>query len=516
MNPPRAARRIHPTDRAKEAILNVNVQTIFWMDAFLYLMLHAAIWYGLARFRSPIVTLWSVSGILSALSLCVLGSRGVLPTDVIVVVGQLLMVLGNWGRQIALRSLDGPPETGWLWRMGLFNLGYMVLSCSLQFTGSPESTIMLLFYAFYSVNCLEYVRSGQRIGLTHDTIGATSVKWAGMVLSSSLAIKTLAMLAGVGATDLYEVSWDHGVVFAGQFVAIIMLSVGFMQIYIDKDHRAKMAVQQQLAREQERTALAIQHSNDLASLLREREEIIRQLTLSNKSAGMGALVASFAHELNQPLAATLLHAELIQGQMKAALEGGRPADPQLLATVASHIVSDTQRAGDIIRKLRKLFRMGKGEFAKLDFQQLVLDVMDIVQVKLVQQRVRIRTAFDPDFQLSGDATQLHQVVLNLMTNAIDAMAEIEHRERVLQVRGRVSPGYLDLEIEDNGTGIPLEKQTEVFSLFKSTKSEGMGVGLWLSQAIVESHGGSLSFVSQPGQGTVFTLRLPSVDYVLPA
>lgn len=496
--------------------MNLDVQTIFWMDAFLYLMLHAAIWYGLARFRSPVVALWSVSGILSALGLCVLGSRGLLSTDLVVVLGQLLMAVGNWGRQIALRSLDGPAKIDWMWRMGLFNLAYLALSYTLQFSGSPESTIMLLFYIFYTVNCLEYVRSGQRIALIHDTIGATSVKWAGLVLVSSLGLKTLAMLAGVGASDLYEISWDQAVVFGGQFVAIIMLSVGFMQIFIDKDHRAQMAVQAQLAREQERSLLALRHTQDLSDLLKEREEIIRQLTLSNKSAGMGALVASFAHELNQPLAATLLHAELIQGQMQAALNGGRPADPRLLGTVASHIVSDTQRAGDIIRKLRNLFRMGKGEFAKLDFQQLVLDVVDIVRVKMVDKKVRILTSFDARFQLSGDATQLHQVVLNLVTNAIDAMNDIEHRVRVLHIRGRVSPDYLDLEIEDNGTGIPLDKQAEVFSLFKSSKSEGMGVGLWLSQAIVASHGGTLSFVSQPGQGTIFTLRLPSADYVLPA
>jgi signal transduction histidine kinase len=306
------------------------------------------------------------------------------------------------------------------------------------------------------------------------------------------------------------------VVFAGQFTGITLLSVGFMQIFIDKAHRSKIAVQEQLARQHENALLAQQHAQALSNLLAEREEIIRQLTLSNKSAGMGALVASFAHELNQPLAATLLHAELIQAQIKVAQGGGRAVDPQLLGTVASHIVGDTQRASDIIRKLRALFRMSKGEFAKLDFKQLVLDVLDVVQVKMVQQKVRILTTFDEEFRLSGDATQLQQVVLNLVNNAIDAMRDIEHRERLLQIRGLVSPAYLELEVEDNGTGIALDKQAEVFSLFKSTKSEGMGVGLWLSQAIVESHGGTLSFVSQPGQGTVFTLRLPSADLVLPA
>jgi signal transduction histidine kinase len=478
-------------------------------------MLHAALWYGLARFRSRVAVLWSASGILSAVSLCVLGSRGLISTDHVVVWGQLLMVLGNWGRQIALRALDGQPESRWLWLSGLINFCYLVLSYSLHFSGAPESIIMVVFYCYYAINCLEYFWSGRNIAQRYDSIGAASIQWAGLVLSGTLGIKALAMMLGYGSDELYEASWDNALVFAGQFTAITMLCVGFMQIFIDKDHRSKIATQEQLMREQEHNALAQQHSQALSELLSEREEIIRQLTLSNKSAGMGALVASFAHELNQPLAATLLHAELIQSQLNGVQQPHQVIDAKLLSTVASHIVSDTQRAGDIIRKLRNLFRMSKGEFAKIDFKQLVLDVLDIVQVKMVEQKVRLFTTFDDGFRLSGDATQLQQVVLNLVSNAIDALAVIDHRERLLQIRGIVSTGFMELEVEDNGTGIPYDKQDEVFSLFKSTKFDGMGVGLWLSQSIVASHGGTLSFYSQPGQGSVFTLRLPSADYVLP-
>jgi hypothetical protein len=124
------------------------VQTIFWMDAFLYLMLHAAIWYGLARFRSPVVVLWSASGIFSALGLCVLGSRGWLSTDTVVLAGQFLMAAGNWGRQIALRSLDGPPPAPWVWASACLNLGFLGLSYGLHFSGHPESTLLLVFYAY--------------------------------------------------------------------------------------------------------------------------------------------------------------------------------------------------------------------------------------------------------------------------------------------------------------------------------------------------------------------------------
>ena len=97
------------------------------MDAFLYLVLHAAIWYGMARYRSGLVTLWSVSGIFSALGVWVLGCRGLLPTDVVVFWGVLFMALGNFGRQAALRSLNGPADRRWLWGMGSFYGEYVLL-----------------------------------------------------------------------------------------------------------------------------------------------------------------------------------------------------------------------------------------------------------------------------------------------------------------------------------------------------------------------------------------------------
>lgn len=486
----------------------MNVQTIFWMDAFLYLMLHAAIWYGLARFRSPVVLLWSVSGIFSALGLCVLGSRGLISLDVVVVAGQFLMAAGNWGRQVALRSLDGPADRTWLWASGGANVAFLTLSYSLHFSGSPESTIMLLFYAYYTFNSLEYFFTGKRIGLTNDRKGSASVMWAGMLLSVTLGIKTVAMLTGAGATDLYANSWDHAVVFVGQFVGLVMLCVGFMQIFIDKDNRKKIATEQQLAREQERGALALQHADDLSALLTEREEIIRQLTLSNKSAGMGALVASFAHELNQPLTATLLHAELMQAKLASAHHARQPLDVAMLNTVVDAIVNDTQRAADIIRKLRNLFRMSKGEYTDVPLAPLVQDVLDLVRSKMHHNNMALTTTLDKGLQLHGDATQLQQVVLNLLNNAIEAMLEMPERRAHLVVRSKISGDFVDLDVEDNGKGIGPEHRDDVFSLFKTSKSQGMGVGLWLSRAIVEAHGGQLTCHSEPGQRTVFTLRLP--------
>ena len=494
-----------------EADLILNVQTIFWMDAFLYLMLHAAIWYGLARFRSPVVVMWSFSGILSALALCVLGSRGWLSTDVVVVAGLFLMAAGNWGRQVALRSLNGPPSTVWLWSSGGANVAFLALSYGLQFSGSPESTIMLVFYVFYAFNCLEYFFAGKRIALTHDKKGADSVMWAGLILSVTLGVKALAMIAGVGAEDLYEPSWDHALVFIGQFTAIMLLCVGFMQIFVDQDHRSKLATEQQLAREQEHAALALQHAQDLGALLTEREEIIRQLTLSNKSAGMGALVASFAHELNQPLTANLLHAELLQAKLEEAEREQSMPNLAFLIQVASAVAHDTQRAADIIRKLRNLFRMSKGEYTALKLNEVVQDVLDLVQSNMKHADIGCTVEWDPHLRVHGDATQLQQVVLNLLNNAIDALTDSGCVKPELRIRGKASGDHLSLEVQDNGPGIAPERAEDVFSLFKTSKSQGMGVGLWLSRSIVEMHGGRLTFQSEPGRRTVFTLRLPLLN-----
>ena len=487
----------------------LNVQTIFWMDAFLYLMLHAAIWYGLARFRSPVVVMWSFSGILSALALCVLGSRGWLSTDLVVVVGLFLMTAGNWGRQVALRSLTGPASPMWLWASGGANVAFLALSYGLQFSGSPESTIMLVFYVFFAFSCLEYFFAGKRIALTHDKKGADSVMWAGLILSVTLGVKALAMVVGVGAEDLYEPSWDHALVFIGQFTAIMLLCVGFMQIFVDQDHRRKIAIEQQLVREQE--ALALQHTQDLSALLTEREEIIRQLTLSNKSAGMGALVASFAHELNQPLTANLLHAELLQAKLEEAEREQSMPNLAFLIQVASAVARDTQRAADIIRKLRNLFRMSKGEYTALKLNEVVQDVLDLVQSKMNHAGVGCTVDWDPHLRVHGDATQLQQVVLNLLNNAIDALTESGCGKPELRIRGKALGDHLNLEVEDNGPGIAAERAEDVFSLFKTSKSQGMGVGLWLSRSIVEMHGGRLTFQSEPGLRTVFTLRLPLLN-----
>jgi signal transduction histidine kinase len=218
--------------------------------------------------------------------------------------------------------------------------------------------------------------------------------------------------------------------------------------------------------------------------------------------------------LNQPLTTIVLKTELIESHLQ------RNPDPALaLAEVhqlAELIRQDTRHAAGIIRTLRSMFATGKGEFARLDLALLVQEVVRIVRAQAERAGIVFDIRLQSPLALTGDATQLQQVVLNLLNNAIDALLEQPGQPSRVSISGQVRSGWVDLHISDNGCGMDALQQQDAFDLFKTSKSKGMGVGLWLSQSIVMSHGGRLSFESEPGQGTVFLLALPSQEHVLGA
>lgn len=444
----------------------------------------------------------------SAVGVVFLGSLGWMPDGVIALFGQVLMALGNFGRQYALRSLDAPVSRQWTWSQAVFNLTYLLLNGWLFLTGATYGQMMLVFFAFYAINCLEYFRSGQALRRQRGLAGARTVQWSGVVLSVSLAIKWLSLWGGWGAAGLYDPGWDQLVLFAGQFLGISLMNFGFMQMLVHQFQQQRAQAAQDLLVQRERTAKAEQQSLDLSQLLREREEIIRQLTLSNKTAGMGALVSNIAHEINQPLATIVLKTELIESYMHD------PAGEAEMRRLCAQIREDTHRAGTMIRTLRGMFSISRGDFGPLDFADMLRDMVSMVRGHAERLGIALDLSAPATLKLTGDLTQLQQVVLNLLNNAIDAVSKPLVASARIVVDCRLNDGWLELAVKDNGRGIDPGLKEDIFALFKSPASQGMGVGLWLSQAVVQSHGGTLVFESESGRGTVFLLRLPGLDQAL--
>jgi signal transduction histidine kinase len=248
-------------------------------------------------------------------------------------------------------------------------------------------------------------------------------------------------------------------------------------------------------------------SLNLKQLLEEREEIIRQLTLFNKTAGMGALVASLAHELNQPLAVIQLNADMIElvlNDQDVNLHQDASIDKAMTGLRRAN-----QRATAIISTLRNMFRNGPRSIAVFNFNQLVNEVLLLCQPAMQKQGIDVQVKIDSQvLNLRGDKSQLQQVLLNLFTNAIDAFPPSFQGVKQISVQTELVDSQIVLTVNDNGCGISPEMKEVVFDLLRTNKETGMGIGLWLSKTIVDSHQGKIDFTTEINRGTGFTVRLP--------
>jgi PAS domain S-box-containing protein len=240
--------------------------------------------------------------------------------------------------------------------------------------------------------------------------------------------------------------------------------------------------------------------------LRDAEsELARTLRL----ATVAELAAAIAHEINQPLAAITANGSACLrslAQQPPMLENAREA--------AGCIVADGHRAGDVIKRIRALFNKEEPNQLLLDVNDIVEQALDLSRGAIDQQHVVARSelAASP-LLVMGDPVQLQQVVVNLVTNALEAMIGITDRPRRLTVRSEVTRGAVAvLTIEDSGRGFDPEQISRIFESFYTTKPDGIGVGLAISRSIVEAHGGTLwaSPAMRCGASVGFTLPLATV------
>ncbi len=144
----------------------------------------------------------------------------------------------------------------------------------------------------------------------------------------------------------------------------------------------------------------------------------------------------------------------------------------------------------------------------LDMHEVIRDCVGLVTPAAQARGVELQMFIDGGCELVGDQTQLQQVVLNVLNNAVEAAAMSARPDKFVRLYTRRQAGQMVLTVEDNGIGIPPEIRQSIFQLFRSTKDDGMGVGLWLSKTVVNAHRGDIVFSSAPGQITRFEVRLP--------
>ncbi|HBO76802.1 MAG TPA: histidine kinase, partial [Cupriavidus sp.] len=219
---------------------------------------------------------------------------------------------------------------------------------------------------------------------------------------------------------------------------------------------------------------------------------------------MGTLAASIAHEVNQPLTA-------IVASVDASLRWLNRATPNLgeVQDGLAHIRKNGLRAAEIIRALRALARQTPSVMTPLRPDEVLSEVLDMVRMEIAGHGVRVSTSLSTDGALvAADRVQLQQVMLNLITNAIDAMATTPPDARDLVIASALENAEVVIRVEDAGHGIPDAMRQRLFDPFITSKQSGMGMGLAICKSIIDAHGGELDAAPRDGGGTVFTFRLP--------
>jgi PAS domain S-box-containing protein len=246
--------------------------------------------------------------------------------------------------------------------------------------------------------------------------------------------------------------------------------------------------------------------------LKDTEEQLRtsrrELAKVTRQTTMGAMTASIAHEVNQPLGSIVANAN-------AGLRWLTRAEPDLDEARATlkRIVSDGHRASEVIASIRSMFGKDRREKSTVSVNDLVGDVLSLVQGELETRQISVQNEMLHELpHVMAERVQLQQVFLNLIMNAVDAMSSVTDRKRVLTIRSRVvESDRVQITLKDSGTGIDPSHMDRIFDAFFTTKSDGMGMGLSICRSIIESHDGRLSAAPGRPYGSIFQVILPTVS-----
>jgi C4-dicarboxylate-specific signal transduction histidine kinase len=230
-----------------------------------------------------------------------------------------------------------------------------------------------------------------------------------------------------------------------------------------------------------------------------------QLTHLSRVSMLGELSGSIAHELGQPLTASLSNAHAAQLLLNQ-------AEPNLeeVREILRDIVADDQRAIEVIHRLRQLLQRGEVQLQPLSANEIIEEVLKLLRSELMERGVAVHTELASALPvLRGDRVELQQVLINLITNACDAMADMPSKARVLTIRTQLKgDDFVLISARDAGPGIADGKLEQVFEPFFSSKANGMGLGLSVCRTIINAHGGKLWAEHNADRGATFHVMLP--------
>src|SRR5262249_36979369 len=241
---------------------------------------------------------------------------------------------------------------------------------------------------------------------------------------------------------------------------------------------------------------------------RRFSEVQRALTHASRAATMGQLTASIAHEVKQPITATITNAW-------AALRwlDREPPDLGEVRQTLAHVIKAAVRASDVVERIRDLIKKAPPRKASLGINEAIREVIELTRAEAVKNDVSVQVQLADGLpRIEGDRVQLQQVILNLIVNGIEAMSRIDRETRELRISTEtIAGGCVLVAVRDSGPGLAPGTLEQIFEPFQTTKPDGLGLGLSICRSIIEAHGGQLWASGNEPRGALFQFTLPQID-----
>lgn len=311
--------------------------------------------------------------------------------------------------------------------------------------------------------------------------------------------RTLSILSNTGQVNIFLYSEDiltfgmRWLAFTTVLLIYIVIGIYYWQKQISKELFL-----------QEVATLKDLKNKEILALLMEKELLINSLLKVNKTVETGALSASIAHELNQPLGASSLNIHFLQQKLAE-----NKLSPQLGQEILGQLASDNLRASNIIKSLRDIFSRDTAITGQNDLNALIKNVLSFINPELAAHQIKVNLELAPEVSAPINSNEIQQVLVNLLNNAINALVKTKTTKGgLVTIQSFSTDDEIRISISDNGPGISQEQSAQLFDIFSGASKSSMGLGLWLCKHIVERHNGKIWYDNMHHQGAKFIVMLP--------
>ncbi len=469
---------------------SIDTQFLYLLLGILFILIPISVYLATIEFHDQQVYLWCIGGLGAGIGMSLISLRGNIPDFFSYYIAQAAVIVGYICRALAIRYELNKNFSKFVKIYVVIGFLYLTSFSYLVASQQPEALrLILVMLAQLALSIDLLVISLRNYRITHNK-GNQLIAVMALLIMLSMAVSIIIPALTKDSYSVFSSGLDKLIPFTLMLSAYVLGNFGFVQMRLDKLWKKQLAIKDELVVTQLK-------QKSLEEIIQEKNHLLKALSLSSKANNMGAMLGAIAHEVNQPLTAMRLSTELLINKPTTS--------PQETQEILGSILRDNVRASDLVKNLRQFFSSKNAQFEKISLNGIIFDVQKMLDSELHLHQIEFRTHLKEDVSLLGDKNQLQMVILNLLTNAIDAVRHISGNKKIEIQTQRTEKG-LEILVEDNGSGIPEEQCKRLFNIFETSKDEGMGIGLWLSKIIIDNHQGTLDLVHTSPSGTCFRIQ----------